>query len=35
MTGSMTVEEFIALTENDYGGGTIRKLWDYYKKDDA
>lgn len=29
--GSMTVAEFIGLTENDYGGGTIRKLRRYYE----
>lgn len=28
--GSMTVAEFIALTEHDYGGATIRKLREYY-----
>ena len=30
-TGSLTPEEFIILTQNAYGGGTIRKLKPYYK----
>ena len=29
----MTVEEFIKLTENAYGGGTIRKLREAYAKE--
>ena len=31
MSGSMTVEAFIALTERDYGGVTIRKLKPFYE----
>ena len=31
LNGKMTVLEFIALTENDYGGTTIKKLREYYK----
>ena len=30
MAGSMTPEEFIRLTEHDYGGEIIRQLRDYY-----
>ncbi|MBQ7828023.1 MAG: hypothetical protein IJ386_07135, partial [Clostridia bacterium] len=30
LTGSRTVQEFIALCENDYGGSTIKKLKEYY-----
>lgn len=30
LTGEMTVEEFIELTENDYGGEVIRKLKPLY-----
>lgn len=30
LAGSMTVREFIALTERDYGGATVKKLWRYY-----
>ena len=29
--GSMTPEDFIALTENAYGGATIRKLKPFYR----
>ena len=32
LDGSMTVLEFIALTEHDYGGATIRKLREFYKE---
>ena len=31
LDGTMTVEEFIALTENAYGGSTIKKLKPYYE----
>lgn len=31
--GSMTVEEFIALTENAYGGKTIKKLKERLRED--
>ena len=31
MSGSMTVKEFIKLTENDYGGSTIKKLKEFYR----
>ena len=30
LDGSMTPEAFICLTEHAFGGGTIRKLKDYY-----
>ena len=30
LDGEMTVTEFIALTENDYGGSTIKKLKEFY-----
>ncbi len=30
LTGSRTVKEFIALTENAYGGDIIRRLKDFY-----
>lgn len=30
LSGSMTVEQFIRLTERDYGGGIIRKLRERY-----
>jgi hypothetical protein len=32
MDGNMSVEEFIALTENSYGGNVIKSLKDYYEK---
>ena len=31
LAGEMTVSEFIKLTENNYGGETIRKLKDFYR----
>ena len=31
LNGSMTVAEFIRLTENDYGGNVIRKLRAHYE----
>jgi hypothetical protein len=31
LDGHMTVLEFITLTENDYGGKTIKKLKEFYK----
>ncbi len=30
MAGSSTVLEFIALTENDYGGSIIQRLREFY-----
>ena len=33
MDGESTVEDFIRLTQNAYGGSTIKKLWGYYGKD--
>ena len=30
LDGDMTVTDFIALTENDYGGSTIKKLKEFY-----
>ena len=32
LNGSMTVMEFIALTEHDYGGGIIKKLRAFYEE---
>lgn len=33
LDGETTVEDFIALTRNAYGGSTIRKLEGRYKED--
>ena len=32
LDGCMTVSQFIGLTENDYGGSTIRKLKEHYSE---
>ena len=32
LDGQRTVQEFIALCENAYGGSTIKKLWEFYPK---